>query len=160
MNLIANGGFEINAFGWVGSNATVVRDTGEAKDGAASGKVTSTGMSNASVVYANVETGNPLPMKIWTFRGHIKAEGAAIGRSAIIRSVIYHGAQVAAVLATVTLTLTADWQPFAIMGATDELDRRDFDFFVTLVSPAGAGEVFYLDAIDIEELPSPARRIL
>jgi len=157
MNLISNGSFEVNTTGWTAANSALAVDAGEYKVGAKSCKVTSSAAGDWGLAHYNAVTGTPVSRRAYTAACWVKGEGAAVGRTIRLTLRELGGAQSGGIFGLVDATLTDDWQRLVVTGTMVEADRTSVYVLPAARSAVGADEVFYLDDVQLEEVPSPLR---
>ena len=154
MNLLANGGFEVNTTGWSkagGAATSIARDTGEKHDGGASCKVVTGGAAAAEGFQLTsglptVRAGEP-----YILRGWIKADSGDT-LNIVLRMV---GGNV---IKTLAFTGNGAWQYFEAIGESDGsgIGTVRVQFF----TPTTQAFTFYADGLVLEPAPNPARSLL
>jgi hypothetical protein len=146
-NLVANGGFEVNATGWSASGSTVVRSTAQAKFGTASGLVTATGAGLYSGFSDSTLSGATLGLSfvgsMWIF-----AEGSNVGNTLQLQLWERGGAS-GDTATTVTTTLAAGWNRYVVSRTLTANDRTSTRIQAN-VTAAGAGAYHYIDGVQVE----------
>lgn len=153
MNLLANGGFEVNAVGWsrVAVGTAISRDTSEYHDGVASLKCVTGGLGSSEGFQMTsgmptVRAGEP-----YMLRGWVKAD---VGDTLNILWVEIGGS----VIKTLAFTGNGAWQYFEAIGEADGSGggtaRMQF------LTPTTQAFTFYVDGLVFEPLSSPARSLL
>lgn len=150
MNLLANGGFEVNTSGWAATaNAEIGRDTGEKHDGVASCEVETDGVGAAEGFQLIGGLPTVRAGESYVLRGWIKTEDSA-SLSIIWREI---GGNV---IVTLAFAGTEDWQYFEAIGQADGSGIGTMR--IQFLTPTTAAVKFYVDGLVFEPLSHPALR--
>lgn len=152
MNLLANGGFEVNMTGWAGLlTSTIARDTSEYHDGVASCKCVVPGSASAEGFQLisgapTVRGGEP-----YVLRGWVKADDGDT-LNIIWREI---GGNV---IKTLAFTGNGAWQYFEAVGEADGSGTGTAR--IQFATPSTQAFTFYVDGLVFEPIANPARSIL
>lgn len=151
MNLLANGGFEVNTTGWQRTlTAVITRDTGEYHDGVASLKCVTPGSTSAEGFQLVNGTPTVRSGESYVLRGWVKAdEGDTL--SIIWRHIGGNPAK------TLSFTGNGAWQYFE---AEAESDGSGATVRIQFLTPTTQAFTFYVDGLVFEPLSGPARSLL
>lgn len=153
MNLISNGGFEVDTTGWgrVAVGTVISRDTGEYHDGVASLKCVTGGLGGGEGFQLlsglpSVRAGEP-----YMLRGWVKADD---GDTLNILWVEIGGN----VIKLLSFVGNDVWQYFEAIGESDGSGVGTAR--IQFLTPTTQGFTFYVDGLVFEPLASPARSLL
>lgn len=154
MNLITNGGFEVNTTGWSkagGAGTSIARDTSEKHDGVASCKCVTGGAASAEGFQLTsglptIRAGEP-----YALRGWVKADDGDT-LNIIWREI---GGNV---IKTLAFTGNGAWQYFEALGESD--GSGDGTARVQFLTPTTQAFTFYADGLVFGPLSHPMRAAL
>lgn len=139
-NLVTNGGFETNATGWVASvGGAIARDTAEAKFGAASGRINTTGAAGNEGAYDEIAltSGQTYTFSVW-----LKCASANQLRLWIRTTGGVNKAEVA-------FTPTGSWQRVTLTWTADATAT----FWFQVGNKTATAETIYVDGVQVENQP-------
>jgi hypothetical protein len=147
--LIANPGFEVNAAGYTGSNATLTRTLAQAHSGVASLSVAAVAAGNALAVDSGSGVGGLPVVAGKTYRVPVWSRAAATGRSIQLRVDWWTaaGAFISTTIGTAVADVVGAWTAITekvLAPATAARARRQY-----VVAGAALGEVHYADDFDM-----------
>ena len=154
MNLLTNGGFEVNTTGWLKVNSsTISQDTGEYHDGVASCKVITNGVGAVEGIQSVLPQVPAIRAgEFYAFRGWIKApDGATL-------TIRWYEVSTVSVRGILSLTGNGAWQYIEVVGTSD--GSGDGTCRIQVYTAATQAITFYLDGLAFEDQPSPARSLL
>lgn len=155
INLIPNPSFEVDTAGWAAeSNCTIARSTAQASSGVASMAVTITGAGSGGAITATGVSGMPVMTgATYTATGGFRA--ATTGRTCTVYINWYTsaGAFISNISASVVDTTTGFSNP-EVTGVAPA--TAAYASVATWVAGATAGEVHYVDAIDLRRVGTTA----
>lgn len=148
-NLMTNPSFEVDLTSWAAfGNTTIVRDVAQSKYGPSSMKLSSLGAGNygaaASVTISGATAGRTYAASAWYF-----GQGPSIGRTYQV-DIIETGGASGTSATSVTGTVVAGWQRVSGARTIVQNDRTGIQINTYILAAAGAGEVFWVDGVQVE----------
>jgi hypothetical protein len=154
-NTVFNGGFEVDTTGRTTINdMTITRDTSQAKYGAASGRLTITGVSNPYVYPGFVGISGATAGRVFTHTMWIYGAGSMIGKTWLIGVQEQGGAFGASEQTTTSFTIVAGWQKVTVTRTIIRNDRTSIAGYLQATSTPVIGNTMWLDGVQFEENPA------